>query len=247
MEERNGHQNMRQRNFVDNLNAVSCIRILIIADICVQCLKMVFSGIVLYITRNQVVEEPLKLFLSGYIIFCALKAVAFFSKNRSFFNISRIPEYEDNNDATVLSNLIEGFTIFWYLLGFHWVQECKDCAEKAPLIYYTCVTWLTFGFIMFIAPLVAIVILLLIVSYVKPTLKEITYHSEHDVPDGNLRCVICYENYEPGTIVKFLPCDHHFHRECIDEWFHVRDSCPLCKKSTNILYDLIESSAENPV
>lgn len=239
-------QNVRHRNFIDNLNAISCIRILVIADIIVQLLKMVVSGLVLYLTRNQTVEEPLKLFLSGYVIFCGLKAIAFFTKNRTFFHINRIPEYEDNNDASVLSNLIEGFTVFWYLLGFHWVQQCEECSTKNPLLYYTCITWLTLGFVMFIAPLVAIVLLLVIITYVKPKLREITYNQESDIPNGNIRCVICYENYREGTVVKFLPCDHHFHRECIDEWFHVRDSCPLCKKSVNILYDLIESN-DSPV
>ena len=98
------------------------------------------------------------------------------------------------------------------------------------------------GFVAFIGPLAAIILLIILVNYIKPALKTITFHSEADLPDGNTRCVICYESYCEGCSIKFLPCDHHFHTECIDEWFNVRDSCPLCKKSINMLIDVIESN-----
>lgn len=231
-----------QRSFVDRINALSCIRFLVIADIVFQSLKIIISGIVLALAREEALDTPLKAFLLGYMIICGAKGITFFSKNKTFFYIERIPEFEDNSDIAVLSNLVEGCSLFWYILGFHWMQQCEDCKVKHPLLYYTSFSWLLLGFVTFIAPLLAIVLLLVLVTYIKPKLQTITYNSESDIPDGNTRCVICYENYRSGVQVKFLPCEHHFHCECIDEWFHVRDSCPLCKKSINILYDLIETT-----
>lgn len=232
----------RRNSIFEEINAISCIRFLVMADIFFQIIKITISGIVLYISRKEVVEEPLKAFLIGYILLCAAKAITFFSKNRTFFHIDRIPDFEDNNDISVVSNLVEGCNLFWYILGFHWIQQCDLCKETHPLLYYTIFTWLLFGFVTFVAPLIAIVLLLFLVTYIKPKLRTIIYQNESDVKDGNIRCVICYENYRPGCCVKFLPCEHHFHNECIEEWFHVRDTCPLCKKSTNILYDLVEAN-----
>lgn len=241
-------QNVSARRGISNrITAISCIRTLVVLDLVFHGARIVFTAVVLYLSRNAVVEEPLKVFLIGYIMLCAAKAVAFFSKNSAFFQINRLPEYEENNNGVaVFSNLVEGCSLFWYILGYHWLQQCEGCSKEYPLLYYTIVTWLILGFVSYILPLVAIVLLLILVSYIRPKLKTITFHQEADIHDGNCRCVICYENYIPGNLIKFLPCEHHFHSECVDEWLNIRDTCPLCKKSTSVLYDLIES-AESPV
>lgn len=31
-------------------------------------------------------------------------------------------------------------------------------------------------------------------------------------------CAICLGDYKPGETIRFLPCQHHFHRECVDQW-----------------------------
>lgn len=43
-------------------------------------------------------------------------------------------------------------------------------------------------------------------------------------------CVICLCEYVTGELVTFLPCRHHFHKKCIDEWLATDKSCPLCKQ-----------------
>jgi len=43
-------------------------------------------------------------------------------------------------------------------------------------------------------------------------------------------CVICLGDYKEGEKVRHLPCQHHFHKECIDEWLQqYSKSCPFCK------------------
>lgn len=235
----------RHKSFFERLSALSCIRFLVVWDCIFQLLKISISLTILFITRKISGGENLRIFIYGYIILCLAKGITFYYKNRSFFRITRIPDFEDNSDLAIFTNLTEGCSLFWYIIGFHWIQECTDCAVNNRLLYYTSMAWLLLGFITFVAPLLAIVFLLIIVTYIKPKLQIINYRSEQDIPDGNTRCIICYEHYHEGNNIKFLPCDHHFHQECIDEWFNVRDCCPLCKKSINILYDLIE--AENAV
>lgn len=232
------------RRYFSGINALSCIRFLICCELSVKAFKIISIGIILWIKRNEVVEQNLKIFLAVYIVLTFFKGIAFYKKNQSFFIIRRIPDYEENTDVALVNNVLEATMLFWYIIGFHWLQECEMCKIEQPLIYYTVLVWVTFGFFTFLAPLIAIVILLFLISYVKPKLQTIIYNSVDELPDENDRCTICYDDYKTGNCVKILPCDHHFHGDCIDEWFNVKDSCPLCKKSINLLYDLVD--AEDP-
>ncbi|XP_038606831.1 E3 ubiquitin-protein ligase ZSWIM2 [Tachyglossus aculeatus] len=43
-----------------------------------------------------------------------------------------------------------------------------------------------------------------------------------------LQCRLCLKSFCPGQDVRFLPCNHKFHRECIDGWLLYRcNSCPI--------------------
>uniref|UniRef100_A0A0E0DY93 RING-type E3 ubiquitin transferase n=1 Tax=Oryza meridionalis TaxID=40149 RepID=A0A0E0DY93_9ORYZ len=45
-----------------------------------------------------------------------------------------------------------------------------------------------------------------------------------------LECAVCLSEVADGEKVRMLPkCDHGFHVECIDMWFHSHDTCPLCR------------------
>lgn len=41
------------------------------------------------------------------------------------------------------------------------------------------------------------------------------------------KCVICYQK----DVNWKLPCQHMYHQNCIKEWFHKKNNCPLCRKS----------------
>ncbi|MCO5560448.1 hypothetical protein L7F22_014063 [Adiantum nelumboides] len=42
-------------------------------------------------------------------------------------------------------------------------------------------------------------------------------------------CCICLGRYRDDIKLRALPCAHHFHVECIDQWLKINASCPLCK------------------
>ncbi|KAG0002395.1 hypothetical protein BGZ79_003076 [Entomortierella chlamydospora] len=42
-------------------------------------------------------------------------------------------------------------------------------------------------------------------------------------------CPICLCEYEDLEELRRLPCDHYFHKECVDEWLKLKRTCPLCK------------------
>ncbi|KAL9547789.1 hypothetical protein MBANPS3_005992 [Mucor bainieri] len=42
-------------------------------------------------------------------------------------------------------------------------------------------------------------------------------------------CVICLDPFENGDILRRLPCNHEYHRDCVDVWLTKKcGSCPLC-------------------
>ncbi|TPX32014.1 hypothetical protein SeMB42_g07662 [Synchytrium endobioticum] len=45
-------------------------------------------------------------------------------------------------------------------------------------------------------------------------------------------CAICLAAMDPemDSENKVLPCDHLFHKNCIDQWLDRSDTCPLCRK-----------------
>jgi len=49
-----------------------------------------------------------------------------------------------------------------------------------------------------------------------------------------LECCLCMDAFEKDEQIRLLPCNHYFHRDCIDRWFATRAyqqrSCPLCKR-----------------
>lgn len=43
-------------------------------------------------------------------------------------------------------------------------------------------------------------------------------------------CAICQETYEDTSEIKILPCEHIFHKECVQEWLQkYQHKCPLCR------------------
>lgn len=49
------------------------------------------------------------------------------------------------------------------------------------------------------------------------------------IAHDDAKCSICLGKYREGEELRILPiCKHHFHRECVDEWFRISGTCPLC-------------------
>jgi hypothetical protein len=43
-------------------------------------------------------------------------------------------------------------------------------------------------------------------------------------------CPICLGDWEPQDSIKFTPCGHAFHEECLGEWMQHKLRCALCRQ-----------------
>ncbi|KAI4381577.1 hypothetical protein MLD38_007638 [Melastoma candidum] len=58
-----------------------------------------------------------------------------------------------------------------------------------------------------------------------------SYQGELVLSSEDSDCCICLESYVDGAELSSLPCNHHFHSECVSRWLLINATCPLCKSS----------------
>ncbi|XP_054248841.1 RING finger protein 215 [Indicator indicator] len=44
-------------------------------------------------------------------------------------------------------------------------------------------------------------------------------------------CVVCLDQFHKSQWLRVLPCSHEFHRDCVDPWLLLQQTCPLCKRN----------------
>lgn len=66
----------------------------------------------------------------------------------------------------------------------------------------------------------------------KDVLDKLKVHAYEKFEDKDTSCSICVDEFYKEDIVRLLPCNHIFHRICIDKWL-LNESymCPVCRKS----------------
>jgi len=57
--------------------------------------------------------------------------------------------------------------------------------------------------------------------------------STSNSPVSTLDCVICYNAIDVNNQRGYMlgPCDHIFHKECLEQWMEVKMECPICRKT----------------
>tara|TARA_B100001094_G_scaffold286671_1_gene301690 strand:- start:3729 stop:4298 length:570 start_codon:yes stop_codon:yes gene_type:complete len=45
------------------------------------------------------------------------------------------------------------------------------------------------------------------------------------------QCSICLEQFSDEQDIVQIPCEHKFHRTCIETWFETHTTCPICRRN----------------
>ncbi|KAK4380064.1 hypothetical protein RND71_001926 [Anisodus tanguticus] len=60
-----------------------------------------------------------------------------------------------------------------------------------------------------------------------------------------LECAVCLSEFKENEKGRVLPnCNHSFHLECIDMWFHTHSTCPLCRSPVEPVTEPDENRVE---
>jgi hypothetical protein len=44
-------------------------------------------------------------------------------------------------------------------------------------------------------------------------------------------CLICHDPINTKQFYRTLPCEHKYHKKCIDKWIFKNPTCPTCRKN----------------
>jgi len=68
----------------------------------------------------------------------------------------------------------------------------------------------------------------------------------HEFPDSYQKeCCICMMEYKEGEVILATPCDHVFHKRCMQEWFQLSRTCPVCRTDVPEALGLDEGTGTN--
>lgn len=228
----------RVRQLIDEVTQTSFVRLLAVISILFKITQIGINLLALFLTRNEISQAPFRMFIVGYTFLTAAHTISFVARHWKYI-ITRTPlEFTQGSEVTLLNNLLDILTLFLYFIGFKWIQQYEVAKGEPTLLYNLTRIWVFYGIAVVLAPIFSIILILLLLNYVRPTLPVIEYMPGGKIREEDAQCTICLASYAEKDQVRRLPCKHHFHMECIDEWFGIDEVCSLCKRPINPLYDI---------
>ncbi|VVB03812.1 unnamed protein product [Arabis nemorensis] len=152
-------------------------------------------------------------------------------------------------------------SFIWWIIGFYWVVEegGDKLLGEAPNLYWSSVIFLAIDVFFAVFCVVLACLVGIALCYCLPCIIALLYavagtisftassatigrsrnHFTSSVAIESLKfdCCICLSSYEDGVELHTLPCNHHFHSNCIVKWFKMRATClkePLIKLEDKI-------------
>ncbi|KAG1706732.1 hypothetical protein DVH05_027585 [Phytophthora capsici] len=165
---------------------------------------------------------------------------------------------------TPLSQLKYGLDLaglFWFLVGNMWVISDGARCDDGSAMYQLALWMIIISYAKIFLPCLLLLALLPILCFCLPCVirllsrlqdpmrgkgatkelidqLETKTYTANMFPPEDACCCICLNDYEASQSLRVLPCAHHFHKECVDEWLLVNSTCPTCRKS---IFDAVDN------
>ncbi|KAL4147711.1 hypothetical protein PRNP1_001396 [Phytophthora ramorum] len=144
--------------------------------------------------------------------------------------------------------------LFWFLVGNMWVISDGARCDDGSAMYQLALWMIVISYAKIFLPCILLLALLPVLCFCLPCVirllsrlqdpmrgkgatKELIDQLEtrtymvNMFPPEDACCCICLNDYEATQSLRVLPCGHHFHKDCVDEWLLVNSTCPTCRKS----------------
>jgi hypothetical protein len=145
-----------------------------------------------------------------------------------------------HSSAWRTSKVVSIVTYGWFILGVVWLLNstyCKPCPGLYRLslaVIFTAVARLLMTLIVFYHSFpprqgaVAAPKPRGATSMVIDSMPLVEYTEQLRDQGAESSCAVCLSDFELDDMLRRLPCNHCFHRACIDKWLRRNKVCPLC-------------------
>ncbi|GAB9463000.1 hypothetical protein Gpo141_00000476 [Globisporangium polare] len=144
--------------------------------------------------------------------------------------------------------------LFWFLVGNMWVISDGARCDDGSTMYHLALWMIIISYAKIFLPCLLLLALLPVICFCLPcvirllsrlqdpmrgkgatkdVINQLTtqkFQPSQFAPEDS-SCCICLNEYELQQELRVLPCAHHFHKDCVDEWLMVNSTCPTCRTS----------------
>lgn len=145
-----------------------------------------------------------------------------------------------------VSKNVSLFTYGWFVLGIVWVVNVRECSA-CPGVYRMTICMVLQAVARAMVALVSFRVLFSSseeqqgeapkVEAATPeqiALLPLVTFSDKLFPEKGTSCAVCLSDFARGECLRRLPCRHHFHRRCADQWLVRSKRCPLCMQGIDV-------------
>lgn len=154
----------------------------------------------------------------------------------------------------VIRRLCKTYFVVCIIFGTFSLFSVDDCKQTSPLLYWTALVASIYLVLIVFLPIILLTMLICCLPCVIAFASRFYPEPERGAPEdiinsiqtskydpavvkyGNVTiqpedatCSICLQDYTAEAQLRITACRHHFHQVCVDEWFRLQASCPLCK------------------
>lgn len=220
--------------------------------------QFVATSVVLGLSYTKPCDSPLFLFLCLYGIMLGSNMFVLVHQYQSPYPEgpeARVASRTENAVKT-LSEWTDIVAIALYVAGNIWLSGCRTCPKTAPLLFYTSLAWVIWGYFLLLLPVIGLLCIIMClpcfivffqlfyrgghaaqhgatpeqISRVRAVsfAPGTTKYDEVDIAEDDAQCAICLSEYQAVEQLRVFPCKHHFHQLCVDQWLRISATCPLC-------------------